>query len=96
MKSTHFTEMDSPLGTVSLCGTEQGLAGIFMQGHRHGPEDVHMLSSSHCGNRLRNAMDEARSRFRLFRIFSPTANYHRASFTHELELSLYAPESNVA
>jgi methylated-DNA-[protein]-cysteine S-methyltransferase len=41
MKSSHYAEIDSPLGTISLCGTEQGLAGIFMQGHRHGPEDVH-------------------------------------------------------
>jgi methylated-DNA-[protein]-cysteine S-methyltransferase len=40
MKSTHFAEMDSPLGTIRLCGTKQGLAGIFMQGHRHGPENV--------------------------------------------------------
>jgi hypothetical protein len=52
MKSTHFTEMDSPLGTVSLCGTEQGLAGIFMQGHCHGPEDVHMLSSKLAAARI--------------------------------------------
>ncbi len=37
MKSTHFTQMDSPLGTISLCGTERGLAGIFMEDHRHGP-----------------------------------------------------------
>jgi methylated-DNA-[protein]-cysteine S-methyltransferase len=40
MKSTHFTEMDSPLGTIRLCGTQQGLTGIFMQDHRHGPEEV--------------------------------------------------------
>jgi O-6-methylguanine DNA methyltransferase len=40
MKSTHFTEMDSPLGTISLCGTERGLAGVFMQDHRHGPVEA--------------------------------------------------------
>lgn len=40
MKSTHFTQMNSPLGIISLCGTERGLAGIFMESHRHGPEDV--------------------------------------------------------
>ena len=39
MKSTHFTQMDSPLGTISLCGTERGLAGIFMEDHRHGPAE---------------------------------------------------------
>ena len=40
MKSTHFTEMDSPLGTIRLCGTECGLAGIFMQDHHHGPAEA--------------------------------------------------------
>jgi methylated-DNA-[protein]-cysteine S-methyltransferase len=40
MKSTHFTQMNSPLGIISLCGTERGLAGIFMESHRHGPEDA--------------------------------------------------------
>jgi len=39
MKSTHFTEIDSPLGTLTLCGTEHGLAGIFMESHRHSPVD---------------------------------------------------------
>jgi methylated-DNA-[protein]-cysteine S-methyltransferase len=37
MKSTHFTQMNSPIGTISLCGTEHGLAGIFMENHCHGP-----------------------------------------------------------
>jgi methylated-DNA-[protein]-cysteine S-methyltransferase len=40
MKSTHFTEIDSPLGTLRLCGTERGLAGIFMPEHRHGPGET--------------------------------------------------------
>jgi methylated-DNA-[protein]-cysteine S-methyltransferase len=40
MKSTHFTQMNSPIGTISLCGTEFGLAGIFMENHRHGPEEA--------------------------------------------------------
>src|ERR1700722_8166686 len=40
MKSTHFTEIDSPLGTISLCGTERGLVGIFMEDHRHGPTEA--------------------------------------------------------
>jgi O-6-methylguanine DNA methyltransferase len=40
MKSTHFTEIDSPLGTLRLCGTERGLAGVFMPEHRHGPAEA--------------------------------------------------------
>jgi O-6-methylguanine DNA methyltransferase len=41
MKSTHFTQMDSPIGVISLCGTEHGLAGIFMEDHCHGPSEAH-------------------------------------------------------
>jgi methylated-DNA-[protein]-cysteine S-methyltransferase len=40
MKSTHFTQMNSPIGTISLCGTEHGLAGIFMEKHCHGPSQA--------------------------------------------------------
>jgi methylated-DNA-[protein]-cysteine S-methyltransferase len=40
MKSTHFTQMNSPIGTISLCGTEHGLAGIFMEDHCHGPSQA--------------------------------------------------------
>jgi len=40
MKSTHFTQMNSPIGTISLCGTEHGLAGIFMENHCHGPSQA--------------------------------------------------------
>jgi O-6-methylguanine DNA methyltransferase len=43
MKSTHFTQMNSPLGTITLCGTECGLAGIFMDDHRHGPSTAQRL-----------------------------------------------------
>ena len=40
MKDTYFTEIESPLGTLSLRGTERGLTGIYMEGHRHGPEEL--------------------------------------------------------
>jgi methylated-DNA-[protein]-cysteine S-methyltransferase len=40
MKTTYFTEMESPLGTITLRGTERGLTGIFMQDHRHAPEEL--------------------------------------------------------
>ena len=39
-KTTFFTEMESPLGTLTLRGTEDGLTGIYMQDHRHGPEEL--------------------------------------------------------
>jgi methylated-DNA-[protein]-cysteine S-methyltransferase len=41
MKNTHYTQMDSPLGVITLSGTEHGLAGIFMEDHRHGPAEAH-------------------------------------------------------
>jgi O-6-methylguanine DNA methyltransferase len=40
MKSTHFTQMNSPIGAITLCGTEHGLAGIFMEDHCHGPSQA--------------------------------------------------------
>ena len=40
MKTTYFTEIESPLGTITLRGTERGLTGIYMQDHRHGPEEL--------------------------------------------------------
>ena len=41
MKVSLFaTEFSSPLGRISLCGTEGGLTGIFMEEHRHGPDEL--------------------------------------------------------
>ena len=40
MTNTYFTEIDSPLGTLTLRGTERGLTGIYMHDHRHGPEEI--------------------------------------------------------
>ena len=39
MKPTYYTEMESPLGTLILRGTARGLTGLFMEVHRHGPEE---------------------------------------------------------
>jgi O-6-methylguanine DNA methyltransferase len=39
METIHFTEMDTPIGILRICGTEKGLTGLFMEEHRHGPED---------------------------------------------------------
>jgi methylated-DNA-[protein]-cysteine S-methyltransferase len=40
MKSIYFTELETPLGTITLRGTDRGLSGIYMQDHRHGPEEL--------------------------------------------------------
>ena len=33
----HYTETDSPLGTILLCATARGLTGLYMENHRRGP-----------------------------------------------------------
>jgi methylated-DNA-[protein]-cysteine S-methyltransferase len=43
MITTHYTEMDTPIGVLSLRGTERGLTGIFMETHRHGPAEAERL-----------------------------------------------------
>ena len=35
----YHTEIASPIGPLSLRGTERGLTGLFMLEHRHGPPD---------------------------------------------------------
>jgi methylated-DNA-[protein]-cysteine S-methyltransferase len=44
MSTIRFTEMDTPIGTLRICGTEKGLTGLFMEDHRHGPEDSEQLA----------------------------------------------------
>lgn len=39
----YFTEIASPIGLLLLLGTERGLTGIYMQDHRHGPEETARL-----------------------------------------------------
>ena len=39
MNTIRFSEMESPLGLLRLYGTERGLTGVFMENHRHGPEE---------------------------------------------------------
>src|SRR3954453_22847061 len=43
MITIYFTEIDSPIGVLSLRGTERGLTGIFMETHRHGPAEAERL-----------------------------------------------------
>src|SRR4051812_38347393 len=43
MMTTHFTEINSPIGLLSLRGTPRGLTGIFMETHRHGPAEAERL-----------------------------------------------------
>jgi methylated-DNA-[protein]-cysteine S-methyltransferase len=33
----HYTTVDSPIGELTLVGDEDGLAGLYMEVHRHGP-----------------------------------------------------------
>lgn len=44
MTTTYFTEMETPLGTLTLRATSRGLTGLFMQEHRHGPLEAHRLT----------------------------------------------------
>ena len=43
MNTTRYTEMETPIGILRLRGTERGLTGLFMEKHRHGPEDTEQL-----------------------------------------------------
>jgi methylated-DNA-[protein]-cysteine S-methyltransferase len=43
MNTIRFTEMESPIGLLQLLGTDQGLTGLFMEKHRHGPEEADQL-----------------------------------------------------
>jgi methylated-DNA-[protein]-cysteine S-methyltransferase len=47
MITTYFAEMDSPIGVLSLRGTERGMTGIFMESHRHGPAEAERLGWQH-------------------------------------------------
>lgn len=38
-----FSEMETPIGILRLLGTEKGLTGLFMEKHRHGPEEAEQL-----------------------------------------------------
>ena len=41
MKTTHYyTEIDTPIGPLTLRASERGLTGLFMRDHRHGPTAV--------------------------------------------------------
>jgi methylated-DNA-[protein]-cysteine S-methyltransferase len=40
MNMIRFTEMKSPIGILRLTGTERGLTGLYMNQHRHAPEET--------------------------------------------------------
>lgn len=52
-----FTEVESPIGLLRLRGTERGLTGLFMDQHRHGPEEA----EQHGWQRDDALFDEARA-----------------------------------
>lgn len=43
MTTIHYTEMPTPIGVLSLRGTERGLTGVYMEEHRHGPAEAERL-----------------------------------------------------
>ncbi|MDB6152615.1 MAG: ogt [Chthoniobacteraceae bacterium] len=52
MNTTYFTETESPLGTLTLRGSEHGLTGLYMQDHRHGPEELQRRGWQHDDHRF--------------------------------------------
>jgi methylated-DNA-[protein]-cysteine S-methyltransferase len=42
MNTIFYSELDTPIGALQLRGTLQGLTGIFMENHRHGPIDGYL------------------------------------------------------
>jgi methylated-DNA-[protein]-cysteine S-methyltransferase len=36
--SIYFSELDSPIGKLTLCASDGGLSGVFMESHRTGPD----------------------------------------------------------
>lgn len=44
MNTMYYTEIESPVGLLTLCGTKHGLAGLYMESHRHSPEEIERLN----------------------------------------------------
>jgi len=40
MNTIYYTELETAIGLIRLRGTEQGLTGLYMQNHRHAPEEA--------------------------------------------------------
>lgn len=40
MTTTRWTSMDSPIGTLLLTSDDEGLTGVYMEVHAHGPDGV--------------------------------------------------------
>jgi methylated-DNA-[protein]-cysteine S-methyltransferase len=38
MQQIHYTELETPVGLISLRGTPRGLSGLYMEEHRHVPK----------------------------------------------------------
>lgn len=65
MKPTDTLHFDSPLGTVILTATGQGLSGVWFEGQRHGPSAERMQSwTPNAANALlQAAADQLRAYF---------------------------------
>jgi methylated-DNA-[protein]-cysteine S-methyltransferase len=55
MNQIYYSEIESPIGTILLRGTERGLTGLFMEKHRHGPEEFQRLDWQRDGSRFAEA-----------------------------------------
>ncbi len=52
MNHTFFSEIETPIGPITLRASDRGLTGLFMQNHRHGPEALHRREWQHDDRRF--------------------------------------------
>ena len=56
MNMIRFTEMESPIGILRLTGTERGLTGLYMDNHRHAPEETEQRGWTRDGDLFHHAI----------------------------------------
>lgn len=58
MKPTlYFTQTSSPVGGITLVASDQGLAGLYLEGQRHWPTDSATWIREHDGSRFDPALN---------------------------------------
>lgn len=55
-KTLYYTHTSSPLGQITLVGTEKGLSGLYLEGQRHWPKDAHTWVREDDGSRFDPAL----------------------------------------
>lgn len=63
MKPILYSEMKSPIGLLRIRGTERGLTGIYMERHRHGPDDADQIVWKRDDARFENAREQLAAYF---------------------------------